>query len=910
MRSCPVTEERPVAPGRGGRRQPAAAARREPEPPGAGSADPLQIVTRRDFGRALTRIRHGARQSVRMLARAVDVPPSTLGGYFAGQHLPSLQPPDLLERILRQCGVDEPEALDAWHQAYWRVRNGLDEQPHGGIADASGNMALLPYPVDRMPPVAVSIRPPLGLLDREPSVRGRDRLLNLLDGQLAESTHLHGRPRLHVLHGLGGCGKSTTALALARRAAAAGIRSWWISADSASNVTASMHALALELGASPDRLRLGSLADTLWQLLSDLDEPWLLVFDNADDPSGTLALPTHHVTDGTGWLRPMDAVTGIVVVTTRDGSKATWGEPRPAWLQLHRIRELGPEQGGQVLLELTGDRCGSLTEASTLAARLGGLPLALSLAGRYLAEALDMPVVLSAPGRPRDFVSYGDAVQRGQHDDLFSVGPRTAYRDRLARRTLEWTWELSLDQLNDRGLALARPLLQILACLGPAPIPYEMLLRADLLSASPLFGGSREATGRAVWEALQGLEGLGLVGLALHDGVRLLTLHPLVRDVARRHPEVRQGIGGYLDLMTSLLAPVVEDTDPKAPDAWERWHLLVAHCGAPLDLVNEHKVVPTAVPTAVVELAGRAASYLRAAGHLGQAQAAYENALLASAQRMFPLSHPLVLWLRHDFARVRHDQGDLAGAERMFGAVLAARIATLGPEHPDTLTTQHYLARAWRDQGRLDEADRLFTATLKARLSVLGDDDPNTLTSSNGVADMLRVRGRLGEARDAYKQVLARRTAVLGARHPATLVTRHYLAEVLCETDGLDTSLAELNWLIAANSEVRGKEHPRTLAVHQSLVRVLHDLGQLREAEARCRPLVETRDRLLGATHPATLASRHRLGLILLDLGEFSEAEHHLRAVLVGRLQVFGDRHPNTVLSRETLEAVRRRAYE
>lgn len=866
--------------------------------------DPRRIVTRRDFGRELSLVKDHSGLSVRRLAQLVDVPASTLGGYLAGTHLPGLQPRDLLQRILEACGVTDPATLEAWRQAYWQVRRLSSGRADSveGAAEPAGP-ARAPQVSAGIAPLPVSTRPPLGRLDGEPTVQGREGLLGELRTAIAESTHLSDLPRVRVLHGLGGCGKSTIALVIAREAIASNVRTWWITADDAASIASGMYSIAIELGASADHLRLGSLPDTLWQLLNALEEPWLLVLDNADDPPNTLALPGDRVTDGTGWLRPMGTSMGTVIVTTRDRSRATWGERRPRWLRLHGVDCLDDDQGARILRELTEDQAGGVADAKALSARLGGLPLALMLTGRYLSEVADIPAGLMTGGPVSDFAGYREALDHGGYDELATlVGTPKAREEHV---TLGRTWELSLDLLGERGFPHARTLLQTLACLGRTPIPCELVLRADVLAESPLFAG---ISGRAVWESLRGLDGLGLVDLGRTgvDDSWLVTIHPVVRDMSRRQNGVRAQAGTYLALTTALLTPIVEETDPKLPSAWDRWQLLADHCAAPLGLIEEYRIEPQAAPPQAVDVAVRAAGYLRAAGQLARADAAYSR-VLGVVRRMFAADDPRVLGLRHDLARLRHDQGQLEEAERLLRDVLRVRSDVLGPEHPDTLTTQHQLARTLRDRGRLDEAGTLFTRTLRARRRVLGEAHPDTLTSSNGVADVLRIQGRLAEARDAYKKVLAQRTAILGERHPATLVTRHYLADVRHGLDELEAAEEELRRLIDLNTELRGADHPRTLAVRQSLVHVLHDLGHLAEADELARELVQDRRRLLGDTHPATLLSRHRLGLIQFDRGAVDLAEQILQGVLIDRQRVLGLHHPNSVLSRETLAAVRRR---
>jgi WD40 repeat protein/transcriptional regulator with XRE-family HTH domain len=88
---------------------------------GAEPPDPAGIVTRRDFASALTRLRELAGLTVRDVAKAAGLPDATMGGYFAGRHLPPLKPARL-PGILRACGVTDSESIARWGEALRRVR--------------------------------------------------------------------------------------------------------------------------------------------------------------------------------------------------------------------------------------------------------------------------------------------------------------------------------------------------------------------------------------------------------------------------------------------------------------------------------------------------------------------------------------------------------------------------------------------------------------------------------------------------------------------------------------------------------------------------------------------------------------------------------------------------------------------
>ncbi|MGH3069412.1 MAG: AAA family ATPase, partial [Streptosporangiaceae bacterium] len=78
------------------------------------------------------------------MARAVGVPASTTGDYFAGRHLPPPSQPGLLPRILRVCGETNPAELSEWMSALNRIRRGPGRRPTGATAPYRGLASFQP----------------------------------------------------------------------------------------------------------------------------------------------------------------------------------------------------------------------------------------------------------------------------------------------------------------------------------------------------------------------------------------------------------------------------------------------------------------------------------------------------------------------------------------------------------------------------------------------------------------------------------------------------------------------------------------------------------------------------------------------------------------------------------------------
>jgi hypothetical protein len=496
---------------------------------------------------------------------------------------------------------------------------------------------------------AVSIAPPLGQRDEAMPLRGRDHLLAELTG---------ARGQVHVVHGLGGCGKTRLALETAYQAQLSGTDVWWIPATESGELVAGMRSLGRRLGLTDAELAHGDAADRIWQRLLTWPEPWLLVLDNADDPQ-ILAGAGRRVTDGRGWLRPVTSAAGAVLVTSRDGTEVSWGR------QCRRHR----------------------------AERLGGLPLALKIAGSYLYESASVPLAFADPGVIRTYRQYREALDGGTFPT-----PSAELTQDQARELIGRTWHLTLDLLDARQVPEARLLLRLLAAFADAPIPYELLLHPETMAASPLF---EAITGPRLWQVLQALDGFGLIDLDASGDVAVARLHPLVRDTSRAADEQRPA---YVALVGSLLERAVSAPEmglPEDPPGWPLWQLLAPHAIQVFDSVTAAPGLADGVAMAAATAAYYAARYQRAHGLHAQPEAVLRR-VLAIREEILGAEHPDTLSSRHSLIGVMAERGDHAGAESEFREVLAAKLQVLGPDHSSTRATAAWVDYYERREGGTD----------------------------------------------------------------------------------------------------------------------------------------------------------------------------------------------------------------
>ena len=820
--------------------------------------------------------------------------------------------------------------VSAWMQLFGRVTPS---------DQALGKDVQSPWPESF--PSRLAVAAPLGKLP--PEVRGRDGLI----GELRRALRPYPRraSRAFVLAGMGGIGKSTLALATARMARERGYRVWWMRATDTALLTSGMLEVLRELGApesvtAPVREGARNAPTLVWEFLNGkhvAGRRWLLVLDGADNPAVLAGPDADTPADGIGWLQADPA--GMVIVTTRTRDPQVWGTR----VTLREVKPLDDEAGAETLRDLApGVADAGGREARELSRRLGGLPLALHLAGAYLGSPFARWSTFADYHKALDGVELPAALT-----DIEEQG--ADIRDMVGR-----TWDLSLDALAAEGLPQARPLLLVLSCFAPAtPIPAWLLHLSplsDLLSRSadlPMreLGGSsltreiearsptRElrsgselevgediAGQRGLRAGLQGLSRTGLIDISASGGpagVDAVTVHPVVADANRVQlaasaavlQEAVQGTAvGLLEAATARL-------DPIAPGDWPAWRLLMPHMNAAIDLLADDLDAATLAQLLMVSAIGTEA--LLSGGRLAAAEKLAQTSIAAAT--LLSRDHPAALTARGYLARTLIRHGRSGDAETIYRELLADRIRVQGEDHLDTLATRHDLAAALGMQGHYVAAEELYRQLIADDYRLRGPDHRETLAARYNLARMIGLQGRYTEAEELSRQVLEVQHRILGPDHLDTLASRQHLAWLAGKAGHYTEAEAMYRRVLTDRRRVLGDDHPDTLATRHRMARTIGHQGRYGEAEELCYQILENRRRLLGDDHSDNLSTRHRLARMLGIQGRYAAAEnrgdstsqHRLgwlvgrqgrySEALGGRRNAFGDDHPDTLAVHATL---------
>jgi hypothetical protein len=520
-----------------------------------------------------------------------------------------------------------------------------------------------------------------------PFFTGRDRLLPELQTRLTAAGLAVGRV---VLTGLGGVGKTSVAVEYLYRQRADYDLVWWVSGEQPASPLADLATLAGQLGLATDAPQEAQVAALRGWL--EHQQRWLLVLDNVEDPQRVVE------------FLPRSA-SGQVLITSRSGV---------GWERLASVlpvEVLAPADAAGLLLTRAGET-GSEAEAAatTLAATLGGLPLALEQAGAYVAST----GTVTLAGYAELFATRAlELLQREQ-----PLG---------YQHTAATTWSLALQTLEQAEPA-AVGLLTLTSFLAPDDLPQPLLAIHHGELPEPLSSAARDPL--ALADAVAALRRYSLIRVVA-DG---LYVHRLLQTVVRAALDAeaeRSWAAGAVRLVRSGF--------PRRSDevaTWPEWERLLPHALAAADHGRRLDVEPEAW----LVLQHHASVYLRRRGQYGQA-ADLQVQVLAARRQMLGDDHPATLTAMGTLAETRRVRGELQGAHDLNEQTLAARRRELGDDHPDTLDSMHNLAVTRSDLGDLHGGRDLHEQTLAARRRVLGDDHPDTQAS---MKDLDNVRRKLG----------------------------------------------------------------------------------------------------------------------------------------------------------------------
>jgi hypothetical protein len=651
--------------------------------------------------------------------------------------------------------------------------------------------------------------------------------------------------------------------------------------------------------------------------LAHIEEPCLLIINNADDPS--LNLPDLFPEGERGHILVNTRNPGFRIHETVGYEDFKVLKKNEALLLLLKAAKI--PRPWTPADEESGNR---------VAAALGYLALALIQAGNHILERLC---------QLRDYLSYYDYFRKEN-----SVRPRSPEEKAYEHDQVYSMWDLSLKYIQLRSSQASRDaiqLLNIIAFFHFEHIRVDIFTRAldnRLKALEPLrkmsfparffeafrsrfepppvlpdFLRDRPSKDHR-WRVSGALRQLNSFSLISYDGKdESFSLHPLVRAWARdRLSKSEQALWAHVAVSTiveSILLPprdigeVHQDFRRDILPHFEEClkaspvHILdyrvyfggyrfpLAICFRyPTLIIFRDQVIKAAKCGYVYTERGRfkeGAEYFLMAKDALVASRGYEDANTMRAT----LALSQTYW----------GLGRLDEAVALQNLVVEARKKVYGQEHHLTLLAMNELGRSYWLNGQYHEAVKLQTLTTDLMKKTLGEDDADTLASMDNLGVTLGSWHRYRESEKVHRRVLSFREKKLGSTNVETLETVNNLAMALLDLKHPIEAHTLMIKVYEERKQQLGKEHPWTLWALCNLAKVRTELGQLQEAEQMLVNGIAAAKRSLGPNHLGVLMGCGELARVLARQRRFDEAEIMTHDT-IERLEEFrGLEHPDTV---------------
>ncbi|MBE9007259.1 tetratricopeptide repeat protein [Fortiea sp. LEGE XX443] len=288
-------------------------------------------------------------------------------------------------------------------------------------------------------------------------------------------------------------------------------------------------------------------------------------------------------------------------------------------------------------------------------------------------------------------------------------------------------------------------------------------------------------------------------------------------------------------------------------------------------------------------------------------QGAYAQALpwreqcVSVAKERLGEQHPDVATSYNNLAALYESQGRYSEAEPLYQQALQLYQQLLGEQHPDVATSYNNLALLYDSQGRYSEAEPLYQKALQLSQQLLGEQHPSVAISYGSLALLYDSQGRYSEAEPLYQKALQLSQQLLGEQHPSVAISYGSLA-LLYDSQGRYSEAEPLyQKALQLSQQLLGEQHPLVATSYDNLAGLYKSQGRYSEAEPLYQKALQLKQQLLGEQHPDVATSYNNLALLYNSQGRYSEAEPLYQKALQLRKQLLGEQHPDVATSYNNL---------
>ena len=661
---------------------------------------------------------------------------------------------------------------------------------------------------------------------------GREDILTYLRDALI-SQHPVALAQPQAISGLGGIGKTQTAVEYAYRYREGYDAVLWARADSYDVLVSDFLLIAalLNLPERNDQDQSKVVKAVIHWF--DTHDQWLLILDNADNIE-----MVNEFVPSTG--------KGHVLLTTRAHSTGTVA-------QRIELEKMDREEGTLFLLRRTKSLKGnapleSITEtvrhqAQAIAEAADDLPLALDQAGAYIEET---------------GCSLADYLKfyKTRRNRMLRIRGRdaTGHPEPVAT-----TWSLSFEKVEQANPAAAE-LLRLCAFLHPDAIPQSMIVAG----ASEL-GAVLQPIAEDEFDLNEAIGELHKYSLVKRDSeAKLLNIHRLVQLVVKDglDREERRKWAERTVRMVNRAFP-----DPQKVDMWPICQQYLSQVQVCVELIEQwHILFPE-----VGRMLHQAGSYLSLRGQYTEAEPLLLEALNKHEQSLEP-NYTDIADTMTDLGLLYDYQGKPDQARRLYQSVLSLLEQAFGTDHLTMAPTLNNLGILYSEQGEYEQAEPLLQRTFTILEQALGPDHSDVAFSLHNLGSLYRTQGKYAQAEPFYQRALAIREQALSPEHPYVAGSLNGLALLYYNQEKYDQAETFFQRALTIREQSLGPMHPEVAHTLNNLAVLYSSMGKYTEAEQLFQRAFVIRERVLGLQHPDTVKTLKGYADLLRKTNRESEA--------------------------------------